>query len=831
MKARFQPPRFRVVTCLACCLAMLGLSAQGARAQATLSKDSNLSIVTEGSFGNADVVLKPMLEKYLLRVLKKTALGGPGEPVRFVLVSRAATWRDLALEKLPSITEIDAYEIDTKTPREVRIIGETAMAVGYGITDFLERHLGVFWLFPGELGVCIPDVQEVRLPALKERVVPAVASRAYTGLELRGIDAARLPNEGVVMDERGYFKADDALKSRRMRFLIYSSHAMIRIFPIEESKKRHPEIFPTKDGQRWFPPEDPKANYYQAWHPCYSNPKTVEVATQKAKEFFERKEGLVFSLGINDGRCVQCQCEECRKIGFPDSYYRFVNQVADNVKSYYPPCMVGVLAYQDVALPPENLKLRANVLVNTGGLLGTWFRHAGWFSVYQYFYGHGFWVPSFPLKAMKQNARIFREKGILAHHTEIHPLWAFDAPKFYLNNQLMWNPGFDADKGLDRWCRVGFGAAWEPIRDFYRIWVALRDNDQESDGLFPMCPELGTYYRQSTRQFAAVPDGTFSRARACLDRAAELVKPGLEQKRLDMLNAFFGYSETLAQMYELRAQVFDTSSKRDWSVLVKQSGDLLNRRAKILENMRAHPEWFVGTLQTVDRILGNTWEGRWEWSLDYEAENARRTALFQANRGGTAGSVALSGVAVDERRLLGPCRQVPLDFERLDNWTHVYHVDIYNPMGLDAGAEIVRFALDPSAPKRVSPESPHKAMSPNGLKKHYFRGMLPLKQGRDDLFEFEMTGKQGTLEFVVANENDCGKKVYLKETLGAKEETRRKALLLKPVPFWGNQRPVANWLVSVVFTPDSESAEFRGSCAVRKLEFLPAWETPAKVRP
>jgi len=64
---------------------------------------------------------------------------------------------------------------------------------------------------------------------------------------------------------------------------------------------------------------------------------------------------LFFSLGINDGKRVQCQCERCVEVGWPHAYYDFVKAVADAVKDRYPPQMVGVLAYGDVGLPPRDL--------------------------------------------------------------------------------------------------------------------------------------------------------------------------------------------------------------------------------------------------------------------------------------------------------------------------------------------------------------------------------------------------------------------------------------------------------------------------------------------
>jgi hypothetical protein len=84
---------------------------------------------------------------------------------------------------------------------------------------------------------------------------PFVIARAMSGLALRdpARDREQRAASGVALEERAFFSAEDFFKSMRMHHETVTHH-MIRIFPIEESLAKYPEIFPLKeDGQRFVP--------------------------------------------------------------------------------------------------------------------------------------------------------------------------------------------------------------------------------------------------------------------------------------------------------------------------------------------------------------------------------------------------------------------------------------------------------------------------------------------------------------------------------------------------------------------------------------------------
>ncbi|MBM3892389.1 MAG: DUF4838 domain-containing protein, partial [Verrucomicrobia bacterium] len=359
---------------------------------------------------------------------------------------------------------------------------------------FLEDHLGLHWAFPGELGLCLPPRKSVELKEGRSVARPFVVARVMTGLVLRDPARDRTPRatSGVAREERAFFSAEDFFKSMRMHHESVT-HNMIHIFPIEESLAKHPEIFPMQeDGKRFVPATRAKGegtggkNSFQAWHPCYTQPKTLEVAIAEGREAFAAGR-LFYSLGINDGQRVQCQCAECRRVGWPQSYYQFVARVADALRGQYPPRMVGVLAYGDVGRPPRGLKLPDNVLVNVAGD-----RHSLWrglaprLGTYEYIYGAGYVVPNVPLEIIQENFRYYRANRLLMYRAEAYPVWAFDAPKLYIIRRLLWNPNDDPHRLLREFCDRTFGAAGGAMYRYYVAAASWRRDDVRRGDFTPM---------------------------------------------------------------------------------------------------------------------------------------------------------------------------------------------------------------------------------------------------------------------------------------------------------------------------------------------------------
>ncbi len=839
-------------------------------ADVLLNPQTNLRVVEQGDFGNARGQLRDLLEKYLLLTLGKTDLGGSGETVSFVVEAQAPTWREIAEEELEEVAGADAFEVAI-LPRpvsSVRIRGTTVLAAGFGVMHFLEKYLDVFWAFPGPLGLCLPETREFRLPATTERRSPALLSRSATGFVFRddSLPRNRRAYSGLLQEHRGFFYGHDYFKSLRLHPLASPSHNMIRVIS-PDLKQGHPEVFPVRDGKRRFSPGRDRSarragGAWQAWHPCYTNPTTLEIAVAKAKEAFSQGK-CCFSLGINDGRCVQCECPECRRVGFPRSYYNFVRAVAERLKDDHPPRLVGLIAYGDVKDPPEDLLLPENVLVMVVGggpeAAVRWAKHARLVGTYEHFPGQGFWIPNLPLEAMRSNARFCQERGIRFYRGEWHPLWAYDAPRIYLHSRLLWDPHFDLHAGLRRFCDAAFGQGGEPMYRFYRRWAELRDEDVVPNGLTPMLGRRpNRLWRDPVRQFAECSPDDFHFGSECIAKAQAAVKTGPAEARLEMVAAFFEDSRTLYRICSLANEMFDADAPDNARDRMEEALQLRAKRCAVLENMKDHPEWFVGTSARVDDGLVPSWEERSSVDWMRMLENAVFTELVRLNESGEAapalpeqfrrfGQPSRSQPATVHRRRSHPWyadsrRYVPLksfsttsrglpQFSRSENGTVPFRkreVVFGQVPNVTTGRSTVHFQTAAGTGER----SEHPSWL--GARKHHWMAALVRSVPIDDrnlyLIDLDATGRRGRLVLSVTTRTTrtTRREAMLLEDFRGPQRRIRKRLAVgpsvfdrrppteAPVPSAGERRTIH---LHLTWEPFDDQAPLEGSCSLTRIEW------------
>ncbi len=597
-----------------------------------LSSNSSITITEEGPFDTAEGFLSELLGDNLLSALGRSDLSGSGDTVTFIIRTRATRWHELPRDAIEDVTDVDAFEITvSSTPQPtVTITGQTPTAAGYGVVFFLEEYLGLFWAMPGELGHCLPKQKSFQLKEGNRRIRPWVVARVLSGIVLRDRDAA-LPMQrelaGVVREQRSFFLADDFFKSLRLHQEAVT-HNMIKIFPVEECRTKYPDLFPmADDGTRFVPQlkDSSRAggkNAYQSWHPCYTNQKAVEVAVEKGKAAF-RGGRLFYSLGINDGRRVQCQCNQCREVGWPHSYYRFVNQVADALADYHPPHTVGVLAYGDVGIPPVDLKLRDNVLVNVAGVRkSVWESLAPSLGTYEYIYGAGYVIPNLPLDVISENMRYYQAHDLKMYRAEFYPVWAFDAPKAFIISRLLWDPKQDVRQLLRTFCDRTFGDAGEPMNRFYEHIASIRRSDAQPGKFTPMWDRVWPF--REPLQFEHCPEDLHEQLFTCLNDAKRKELTDRERKRLGLVEAFTEFSAVYYEMYRLKEDVFRDDA--DPGEAISLAAKLKHRKEAVFVAFREHPEWFKGSSVDIEGLHDRFWPTR---RIEQELESAIVTAAVQ----------------------------------------------------------------------------------------------------------------------------------------------------------------------------------------------------------
>ncbi len=583
------------------------LGATGVR----LDRDSNIVIGEAGDFDTAGGWLTQLLKENLLLILGKDRLAGPGDRVEFVLETEAARWQDLPPESRERLTQMDSFSIDIRSvpmPR-ITIRGKTPVATGYGVLCFLEEELGMHWAFPGELGRCPPKSSSFLLVERTIEREPAVMGRALSGLLLSEdavVDRRSLRDGGVLMENREFFLASDYFKSLRMRSGSVT-HNMLHIFPAESSITDHPEILPKRaDGSAYVPPlrsrDGRGEKRSSAWHPCYTNPKTLEIAVARGREELEAGR-LFYSLGINDGRCVQCQCDQCLRVGWPDSYYQFVAQVAEQLAQDYPAQFVGVLAYGDVGIPPRDLRLPPNVLVNIAGARKeAWTGKTPHLGVYEYLYGAGFVIPNLPLDVLQENFAYYAKDRLALFRAEFYPVWAFDAPKAYIVRRMLWDPNHNVRALLREYCDRTFGDGGQAMYDYYDHAASWRAGDAKPGQWAPYWGKIWPF--RDPLQFERCPPDYHAALFAHLDRAKRADLNEAERKRLEMVETFTRFSATCYQMWRLKERVFlGKPTVED----LDRARDLRAELAAVLAQLRQHPEWFLGSSVKAAGLRGREW--------------------------------------------------------------------------------------------------------------------------------------------------------------------------------------------------------------------------------
>ena len=252
----------------------------------------------------------------------------------------------------------------------------------FGVYEFLEKYVGVRWLWPGELGTYVPRTKTIELPAIKQLEEPALLFR-------------NMRNHGHNIDPNSKdallgFSPDVAKDYNKALNVLYRRHRMggMDARPATgHSKvdwklygKEHPEWFVlTYDGKRGNPKPgrtDPQVSL------CVSNEELQDFIVEQ----WDGKSTLVLGPEDAPGRCT---CEKCRawdspqpeqppwfaKLMYSDPYNKqvFYGQTSDRYARFWkiirekaakrnPDVMVSVsyLYENEFTAPVKDIKLGKN---------------------------------------------------------------------------------------------------------------------------------------------------------------------------------------------------------------------------------------------------------------------------------------------------------------------------------------------------------------------------------------------------------------------------------------------------------------------------------------
>jgi len=238
----------------------------------------------------------------------------------------------------------------------LHVVGSDGLSVLFGVYGLLERHLGVRWLWPGELGEVVPEQKTVQVGQIDETSAPDFRVRWVGSGDwaLRhGSNAmVRIAGQPVGVKWKWHF------------------HTFSTLIPAEKYYDQHPEWWPLVGGNRQRPTQ-PHSHSTQL---CTTNPQMVAEMTRNLIAVLdEEPDTRIIALSPNDGGGF-CECDKCRAMDEPgrDWFARYSkrlavlnNAVAGEVVKRHPDVLIKIGAYAMYLRRPldEDLAPTKNQLV------------------------------------------------------------------------------------------------------------------------------------------------------------------------------------------------------------------------------------------------------------------------------------------------------------------------------------------------------------------------------------------------------------------------------------------------------------------------------------
>ncbi|MFA6816230.1 MAG: DUF4838 domain-containing protein [Lentisphaeria bacterium] len=273
------------------------------------------------------------------------------------------------------------------------------MGTTVGVWRFLET-LGVRWLFPGDLGECLPNKTSIEIAAdLAIQKAPHFKSRVIYGNNWPKKDKPSqiwhyiYPEEGEELHWSGNNNMLWILRQGGANKFIAMNHRPPRHLWYKRFGNSHPEYFALRnDGKRNIPSQ----THVSRFSLCYSSKGMYEETMKDVDAFFSGKRPNIRGIGghgsfkNNNGWMAEaaygntfsllphdtyapCTCKECQKQideskpiagQLSNLVWGFVKKVADANAKKFPGDYFTNLAYSAYSLPPDNIKkLPDNVLV------------------------------------------------------------------------------------------------------------------------------------------------------------------------------------------------------------------------------------------------------------------------------------------------------------------------------------------------------------------------------------------------------------------------------------------------------------------------------------
>lgn len=382
------------------------------------------------------------------------------------------------------------------------IVRDARRGTLYAVYDFLDRFLGVKWLWPGELGTYIPKNKTLAVTDdLNISGAPPFDYRKYRIIQVneaffRNKQYGKELNK-LSFSPEGLEKYANAL---RKYLLIYQegdsapTPALAHHLPNMWRKygEKHPEWFALHDdGKRGA---DRK---WKASRLCVSNPELAKFMVEKK---WDGREWI--GLGEADLRGF-CRCPKCMEWDKPqpvdlkgysttNRYIRYAKNVRKLAFKKNPNAKISILMYMDYLHPPTDkpdLSWMYGKFVPWGSSFACYYpmkeseatalKNAwkGWYETgirihYRPNYLlSGYTLPALDIKQSGEMLKFAAEHGMVGFdYDSLLGYWATKGPMLYVHMRLGTNPRLSIDKILKDYYSA-FGPAAAEVEKYFNYWI------------------------------------------------------------------------------------------------------------------------------------------------------------------------------------------------------------------------------------------------------------------------------------------------------------------------------------------------------------------------
>jgi hypothetical protein len=517
---------------------------------------------------------------------------------------------------------------------------DTSAGTLFGVYEWLERELGVRWVWPGELGTYVPKTRTVTAREVNETIAPRFFQRhVRPGLGFKSDHLALgfTPKAAAeyARDQTVFLRRNRMGRSERMSY----GHAFTDWW--EKYGREHPEWFQLVNGKRG--PTKPGARYAM----CVSNPDLHReiVARWKSRGGAEPGKGPSFINVVENDILGMCECERCRAWDGPepadamkfyapnfkvygsrfmsDRYARFelaVQQLA--AKENPNATAIGYVYFNYFQAPTSGVKLNSNILLGYCPSAGwypraddehDWYKQQwkGWrdtgarlFARTNYFLD-GYCMPFIFAHQFADDFQHQVRNGMVA--TDFDSLtgqWGTQGPNLYLLLRLHTRPDAKPDELLAEYYSA-FGPAAAQVKRYFDYWERYTmDNRPLIMQTFEdrVAIRWRTWAKAAHRVF---PPESFAPAQALLDGAAKAAAGNAEAfARVEFLRVGLEHARLSARVASLATLADPAATPERGAAALKE----------LLTYRRTHERKWIGNFNH------NAWVEDLSWKLSNETK-------------------------------------------------------------------------------------------------------------------------------------------------------------------------------------------------------------------